>query len=97
MRIKCRPHRGSLEESMALQKEFQSIEEMFKYIEDESYSSLLGMRLYKAEDLSIGESLGKDDRIDWKETRYILTKRCGMTIYITPQCIGMCSIEEGDI
>ena len=79
---------------MALQQEFQSIEEMFKYIEDESYSSLLGMRLYKAEDLSIGESLGKDDRIDWKETRYILTKRCGMTIYITPQCIGMCSIEE---
>ena len=32
MRIKCRPHRGSLEESMALQKEFHSIEEMFKYI-----------------------------------------------------------------
>lgn len=94
MRIKCRPHRGSLEESMALQKEFQSIEEMFKYIESESYASFAGMRLYKAEDLSIGESLGKDDRIDWKETRYILTKRCGMITYDTPQCIGMCSIEE---
>lgn len=94
MRIKCRPHRGSLEESMALQKEFKSIEEMFKYIESESYSSILGIYLYKAGDLSIGESLGKDDRIDWKETRYILTKRCGMVIYDTPQCIGMCSIEE---
>ena len=82
---------------MALQKEFKSIEEMFKYIESESYSSILGIYLYKAEDLSIGESLGKDDRIDWKETRYILTKRCGMLIYDTPQCIGMCSIEEGDI
>ena len=97
MRIKCRPHRGGLEESMALQKEFHSIEEMFKYIENESYSSILGIHLYKAEDLSIGESLGKDDRIDWKETRYILTKRCGMVIYDTPQCIGMCSIEEGEI
>jgi hypothetical protein len=94
MRIKYRPHRGSLEESMALQKEFQSIEEMFKYIENESYSSISGIRLYRAEDLSIGESLGKDERIDWKETRYILTKRCGMVIYDTPQCIGMCSIEE---
>ena len=94
MKIKYRPHRGGLEESMALQKEFQSIEEMFKYIENESYSSILGIHLYKAGDLSIGESLGKDDRIDWKETRYILTKRCGMVIYDTPQCIGMCSIEE---
>ena len=94
MRIKCRPHRGGLEESIALQKEFNSIEEMFKYIESESYSSILGIYLYKAGDLSIGESLGKDDRIDWKETRYILTKRCGMLIYDTPQCIGMCSIEE---
>ena len=63
MKIKYRPHRGGLEESMALQKEFQSIEEMFKYIENESYSSVLGIHLYKAEDLSIGESLGKDGRI----------------------------------
>lgn len=94
MIIRYRPHRGGLEESMALQKEFQSIEEMFKYIEDESYSSGLGIHLYKAEDLSIGESLGKDDRIDWKETRYVLSKRCGMTIYDTPQCVGMCSIEK---
>lgn len=42
---------------MALQKEFKSIEEMFKYIESESYSSILGIYLYKAGDLSIGESL----------------------------------------
>ena len=97
MKIKYRPHRGSLEESMALQKEFHSIEEMYKYIESESYASFAGMYLYKAEDLSIGESLGKDDRIDWKETRYILTKRCGVTMYDTPQCIGMCSIEDENV
>lgn len=92
MKIKYRPHRGSLTESMDLQREFDSVENMFAFIVKDS--RFHGKELYAKEDLVIGENLGKDDRIDWKETRYILTKRCGMTIYITPQCIGMCSIEE---
>lgn len=49
--------------------------------------------LFSKEDLSVGENIGKDNRTDWKETRYVCTKRMGDTIYDIPQCIGMCSFE----
>lgn len=90
MKIKYRPHRGSLKESMSLEKEFNSIEEMFEFIVNDTFKNA---KLYEVSDLSIGENLGKDDRINWRETRYVLTKRCGMLTYSTPQCIGMCSFE----
>lgn len=94
MKIKYRPHRGSLTESMDLQREFDSVENMLAFIVKDS--RFHGKELYTKEDLVIGENLGKDYRIDWKETRYVMTKRCGDKDYDTPQCIGMCSFEEGE-
>lgn len=46
------------------------------------------------EDLSTSEDYEKDNRIDWKETRYVYTKRIGNELYVIPQCIGICSIED---
>ena len=49
--------------------------------------------LFDKSDLSVTKDLGKDNRIDWKETRYVCVRRMGDDICKTPQCIGMCSIE----
>lgn len=91
--IRYRPHRGTLSESMKLEKVFNSIDEMFEFIildiNNHGFHNL-----YNKEDLSITDDLGKDNRIDWKECRYVCTKRIGHEIYKTPQCIGMCSIED---
>lgn len=38
----------------------------------------------------------KQIRINWKETRYVCTKRFGGDKYDTPQCIGMCCMENID-
>lgn len=87
--IKYRPHRGSLADAMKEAREFETLDEMYEYIVNNRHELLR----YTKEDLSISENLGKDDRIDWKETRYVCTKRIGRDVYRVPQCIGMCSIE----
>lgn len=86
--IKYRPHRGSLQSSMEKMQIFNTIEEMFDYIVNTD-----SFHVIDKEDLSITENLGKDNRIDWIETRYVLTKRYGIEEFEYPQCIGMCSIE----
>lgn len=86
--IKFRPHRGSLAEAMNEMKIFDSKEDMFNTI----VINWDGFISY--EDLSISEDYGKDNRIDWKETRYVCTKRIGNETYDMPQFIGMCSIED---
>lgn len=86
--IKFRPHRGGLAESMREMKIFDSKEDMFNAI----VTNWNGFISY--EDLSVSEDYGKDSRIDWKETRYVCTKRMGNELYNIPQCIGMCSIED---
>ncbi|MBP0064980.1 hypothetical protein JYQ78_17580 [Anaerobutyricum hallii] len=86
--IKYRPHRGSLAEAMNEMKIFNSKEDMFKAI----VINWNGFISY--EDLSISEDSGKDNRIDWKETRYVCTKRIGDEVYDVLQCIGMCFIED---
>lgn len=85
--IKYRPHRGLLCDAMEEMQTFSSVNEMFDYIANK-YSIYLSK-----EDLSVGEDLGKDHRIDWKETRYVCTNRFGSKTYDVPQCIGMCSFE----
>lgn len=90
--VRYRPHRGSLLDAMAEAKNFNSIEEMFDYILDDWNKSGFGYAFSKS-DLSVSENLGADHRINWKECRYILTKRMGDKVYESPQCIGMCSIE----
>lgn len=85
--IKYRPHRCTLEDSMHEMKIFKSTQEMFNAIVQD-WNGFISF-----DDLSVGDNIGKDNRIDWKETRYVCTKRIGEDEYDTPQCIGMCSIE----
>lgn len=80
-----RPHRGTLDDSLKYKKIFDTKEEMFKEIVKEWEG------LISPEDLSIGEILGDDYRIGWKNCRYVLTKRCGQENYEIPQAIGYCS------
>jgi hypothetical protein len=70
-------------------KEFITMDQMFDYIVKSD-----PLHLLQKEDLSISEDLGKDDRIDWTETRNVLTKRYGKDVYDTPQAIGWCSMED---
>lgn len=86
--IKYRPHRGGLDKSMAEMKIFNTIEEMFNAIVEEYHGWI------SFGDLIILEDIGKDKRIDWKETRYVCTKHCDKEIYDSPMVIGMCSIEK---
>ena len=93
--IKYRPHRAHLNDylndSMELAKEFASLDQMYDYIVQDW--NALENNLFDKSDLSVSKESYKDDRIDWKETRYVCTRRMGNDIYDTPQCIGMCSIE----
>lgn len=84
--IKYRPHRGSLYDSMNAMKTFNTLNDMLNYISDD-YNDFIS-----PEDIVIGEN-DVDDRIDWKENRYVYTKRIGNINYNIPQCIGMCSFE----
>ena len=86
--IKFRPHRGSLSEAMSEMKIFDSKEDMFNAIVEDWNGAI------SYEDLSITENLGEDKRTDWEETRHVCTKRIGNEVYDTPQCIGMCSLED---
>lgn len=86
--VKYRPHRGMLDDAMSEAKTFDSLAEMYEYIANNSSG------LFSIEDLSVTSDLGKDPRIDWKETRYVCARKFGSEIFDSPQCIGMCSIEE---
>ncbi len=87
--FKYRPHRGALEDAMKEAHEFITMDQMFDYIvRSDPFHAL------QKEDLSITENLGKDGRINWSETRNVLTKRYGKEVYDTPQAIGWCSMED---
>lgn len=90
--IKYRPNRGTLEEAMEDAKEFASIDDMFDYIVSE-WNGNAKTKLFDKVDLSIGDDTGADERIGWKETRYVCTRCMENKLYIQPQCIGICSIE----
>ena len=93
MTILYRPHRGGLAESMAEMKVFHTLEEMKASLVDNSMM-VWGKPAFEAEDLSLSEILGDDNRVGWKNVQYVLTKRFANEIYEHPQCIGMCSIQE---
>lgn len=95
-RIKYRPHRGSLEESMRGWMEFKSIESMKRFIAG-TYKNEYWMMPeppFTIDDIVIGEVIGDDDRIGWKNVRHIGIKRWGNEDYIAkygcPQCIAWC-------
>lgn len=86
--IKYRPHRGGLDESMELSRNFEDIADMLNYIEKESDGAV------KASDIVIKDSCGADDRIGWKSSRYVCTIQYGDEKYPIPQCIGTCDLGE---
>ena len=86
-----RPHRGSLIDAMAEAKEFNNEQEMKEYIAEQwdGYISV--------EDIVIIDNPQNDERIGWKDTRYVCSKRFGeqdnIEKYGVPQCIGMCATD----
>ena len=94
--IKYRPHKGNLADAMKEYREFNTVEEMKKFIVDD-WNNQWG-HVMDVEDIEIGESLGSDERIGWESIRYVCTKRMGdedyIKLYDCPQCIGMCDIGE---
>ena len=90
-----RPHRGSLAEAMSEAKEFDSEADLKQYVVEywcrgmPDYISLEDVVIY-------GEPIN-DDRIGWKDTRYVCCKRFGnqdnMKLYGVPQCVGMCATQ----
>ena len=50
--------------------------------------------LVKYEDIVIGEIIGDDDRIGWKDCRHVCTKAFGSEEYPIPQCIGWCDLGD---
>lgn len=88
--IKYRPHKGSLSESINEEKEFDTVDQMYDFILSDWNP---GHKFFDRGDLSISKDFGRDKRINWKECRYVCTKRIGKDKYDIPQCIGYCSIE----
>ena len=90
--IKYRPHRGSLVDAMAEYKEFFSLSEMYEHIV--RTNTFHGMKMFEENDIVVSEPIGEDDRIGWKDNRYVCVKRYGNKEYDIPQCIGMCSYDN---
>lgn len=70
--VKYRPHRGALCDAMAEMRIFDSVEDMFHYIVEDwkAYGNPFDIG-----DLTITCDEGKDERINWKEGRYVCTRR----------------------
>ena len=94
-----RPQRGWLSNSMSEAKEFDSVEEMKKYIVKIWRKARVGSKeLFTADDIVIDEnSAMNDDRIGWEDSMSVGVKRMGnedyMKMYGTPQCIGRCATK----
>ena len=86
-----RPHRGSLAEAMAEAKTFNSFDEIKEYVANK-WNSVWGYNILKQNDIVLDEESHNDDRIGWKNVRYLCTKKLGDEDYIKeygrPQCIG---------
>lgn len=85
-----RPHRGSLDEAMRECKEFESLDDMKKFICDQ-WSDMLGGQPFRADDISIGERPINDRRIGWEDCRHVLVSRVGNERFPFSQCIGWCA------
>ena len=90
--LKSRPHRGGLAEAMAEAKEFDTVEDMKDHVWHTWNDWVLNRQndLFEIEDIVIGDVVGDDDRIGWKNVRHICVKRFGDVTFDTPQCIGWC-------
>lgn len=86
-----RPHRGSLADAMAEAKIFNSFDEIKEYVTHQ-WNSVWGWNILNPNDIVLDEESHDDDRISWKDVRYLCLKRLGnedyMEEYGCPQCIG---------
>lgn len=86
-----RTHRGSLAEAMAEAKTFNSFDEIKEYVANK-WNSVWGYQILNPDDIVLDEEFHNDDRIGWKDVRYLCTKKLGdedyMEEYGNPQCIG---------
>ncbi len=91
--IKYRPHRGALADAMSEAREFETVEQMKEFVAA-SFCMDGCKPAFGVEDIVIGEMLGDDKRIGWKNVRHVCVKRYMnddfMEIYGSPQCIGWC-------
>lgn len=91
-----RPHRGGLAEAMAEAKEFESFEEMKRYIYW-AVGERDGVKPFAIEDIVVADDLHEDVRVGWKDSRHIGIKRYYsedfMQMYGVPQCIGQCATD----
>lgn len=86
-----RPHRDSLAEAMAEAKTFNSFDEIKEYVANK-WNSVWGYQILSPDNIVLDEEFHNDDRIGWKDVRYLCTKKLGdedyMEEYGNPQCIG---------
>jgi len=91
--IKYRPHKGKLAEAIAEAKEFETVDEMKEFLYKE-WNEGQEKELFSKKDIVIGNAIGDDDRIGWKNVRCVCVKRLGdedfMKEYGCPQCIAWC-------
>lgn len=84
-----RPHRGGLFEALEEAREFNTIEEMKKFIVEQWRGA------FSEEDIVLGDKIINDDRIGWEDTRHVCIRRLDkedyMKKYGCPQCIGWCA------
>lgn len=103
MKILYRDHRGTLDEAMKTMREYRTVDELKAGLAA-AYNKLhheLGYRgdAFAAEDVSISDDLGPDDRIGWPNTHYVCIRRMGDDDFVarfgSPQAIGFCAFFEG--
>lgn len=86
-----RPHRSNLAEAMTEAKTFNSFDEIKEYVANK-WNSVWEWNILNPNDIVLDEESHDDDRIGWKNVRYLCIKRLGnedyMEEYGNPQCIG---------
>lgn len=86
-----RPSRNLLEEAMSERKIFNDEFEMKSHISNEWDGYI------KVEDIVITDESINDERIGWRDTKHVCTKKLGEEDYIErygyPQCIGWCAMD----
>lgn len=102
VKILYRDHRSSLAEAMATVREYCTVDEMKAGIA-ETYNRLrreagFSGDAFSAEDISVGDDLGEDNRIGWANTHYVCIRWLGDDDFVArigvPQAIGFCSFVD---
>lgn len=102
MKILYRDHRGALDEAMKTIREYRTVDELKAGLAA-AYNKLhrdLGYRgdAFSAEDVSVSDDLGPDDRIAWPNTHYVCIRRMGDDDFVSrfgsPQAIGFCAFLD---